>query len=173
MSNIKIKSHHVKITKALKDYAETKMEKLDRFFDQIHSVTVSLDFLSSSSQADRYVVSVIVVTNTNMIKAKDISDDMYGSIDKVLDKLEIQLKRHKEKLRNHKRPTSMKMPLEEKKVIKSDPVTERYIKKPMNPEDALCIIEEERLNFLVFKDMSEKICVIFPKGENEFGLITT
>ena len=51
MSNIKIKSHHVKITKALKDYAETKMEKLDRFFDQIHSVTVSLDFLSSSSFA--------------------------------------------------------------------------------------------------------------------------
>ena len=66
MSNIKIKSHHVKITKALKDYAETKMEKLDRFFDQIHSVTVSLDFLSSSSQADRYVVSVIAVSYTHL-----------------------------------------------------------------------------------------------------------
>ena len=50
---------------------------------------------------------------------------------------------------------------------------ERYIKKPMDPEDAISIMEDEKLKVLVFRDMSERVSVVFPVDDGEYGLITT
>ena len=172
-----VKTNHVDITQSLKDYAEKKMNKLDRFFDLIQMIKVNLDIRSNSNGSDRQVVSAIIDTDTTVIVAKQKSEDMYSSIDLVLDKLEIQLKKHKEKLKKHKGAMSSSHDITQDVAKKNKPenrqIKERYIKKPMDPEDAISIMEDEKLKVLVFRDMSERVSVVFPVDDGEYGLITT
>ena len=175
-----IKSNHVDITEALKEYAHKRMEKLERFFDLIQMIKITLDIRANSSESDRQCVSAIIDTDTTVIVAKKKSADMYSSIDLVLDKLQIQLKKHKEKLKKHKGGIPVSSDLSE--VFKKDNGQndrnrnghqERYIKKPMDPEDAIAILEDEDLKVLVFRDMKERINVVYPIESGEYGLITT
>lgn len=175
---VKVKTNHVDITKALSDYAEKKMQKLERFFDLIQVINVTLDIKSNSNEADRQCVSAIVRTDTAVIVGKQKSADMYASIDLVMDKLEVQLKKHKEKLKKHKGNVSRSIGKNDSTFVSLTDVVhdvpkERYIKKPMDPEDAIIILQEEGLKLLVFRDMNEKISVVFPTDNSEYGLITT
>ena len=176
--NIIVKAHHVEITKALKEYAEKKMEKLDHFFDMIHQVTVNLHIEKSSAEADRQVSSAIISLKGTVITAKEASADMYASIDLLLDKLSKQLKKYKEKMKTHKGQPSGHDLLLSSKREKAEPVNrddddKRYIPKPMGVEDAAEILADEKLDFLVFRDLKERICVIYPREDGQYGLITT
>ena len=68
--NVIIRSHHVEITKALKEYAEKKMVKLEHFFDHIQKITVNLNVESSSAEEDRQVASAIINSSGAVITAK-------------------------------------------------------------------------------------------------------
>lgn len=172
-----IKSHHVDVTEALKDYAEKKLSKLERFFDLIQKVKVILDVRPNSKENERQVVSVIIDTDTTVIVAKQKSFDMYSCIDLTIDKLEIQLKKHKEKLKKHKGDISVSSEIatkvSPKKVNSNHKNQAKYIKKPMDPEDAVMIMEDEDLSVFVFRDMKERVCVLYPIDQSEYGLITT
>lgn len=172
---IVIKTHHVSITKALKEYAETKIQKLDRFFDNIQEIVIDLDVSRTASESEQQMASATVHASGTIIRAEETSASLYSSIDILIDKLESQLKKHKEKLREHKRDASIRkfqVGSIEKTVLtpKSDA---RYVAKPMDPEDAVAILEKEHLSFLAFRDMHERVCVIYPLGEGQFGLIET
>lgn len=175
--NIIVKSHHVEITTALKDYADKKMSKLDHFNDHIQQITVNLQINAASSINDQQEASAIVLCKGAVIKGRQISDDMYSSIDVLYDKLAIQLKKYKEKMKHHKGNLPANLPEVKRDIqpVKNDSNTgnERYIPKPMGPEDAAEILEEEKLNFLVFRNLKEKICVIYPSGDDAYGLIVT
>ncbi|MAH81417.1 MAG: ribosomal subunit interface protein [Rickettsiales bacterium] len=172
-----VKANHVDITQPLKDYADKKMTKLERFFDLIQMIKITLDIKSNSNGSDRQIVSAIIDTDTTVIVAKQKSADMYSSIDLVLDKLEVQLKKHKEKLKKHKGALSSSQTYSKEKnnsqKVTNNLINERYIKKPMDPEDAITIMQDEKLKVLVFRDMSERISVVFPVDDDEYGLITT
>lgn len=171
--DITVKSHHVDITDSLKEYAEKKMGKLEHFFDHINSLTINLNIESSSAESDRQVASSIIQLNKSMISAKESSADMYASIDGLLDKLATQLKKYKDKLRHHKGHTpgyAVPEKTEERKVVEQK---QCYIKKPMGVEDAVNVLNDENLNFLVFRDLKERISVVYQTDDDEIGLITT
>ena len=174
--NVIIRSHHVEITKALKEYAEKKMVKLEHFFDHIQKITVNLNVESSSAEEDRQVASAIINSSGAVITAKEASASMYSSIDMLLDKLAIQLKKYKEKLKNHKGRLpvySAKSKINADKRSVLDQHYERYIPKPMGPEDAAQILQDEKLSFLVFRNLKERVCVIYPSENGQYGIIET
>ncbi len=91
-----ISGHHVEVTQALKDYVSTKLGKVERHFDQITStqVILSVDKLVQKAEA------TIRAAGAEIFAIAEGSD-MYAAIDELTDKLDRQIKKHKEKLQRH------------------------------------------------------------------------
>jgi len=94
---IDLTGHHVDITDALKGYVDTKFEKLERHFDHVINahVILSVEKLRKCAEATLYV-------NGGNLFAESTHEDMYAAIDGLIDKLDRQIIRHKEKKTNHR-----------------------------------------------------------------------
>ncbi len=93
---INLTGHHVDITESLRNYVHEKFEKLERHFDHINNVHVilSVEKLRQSAEAKLNV-------NGGEIFANAETEDMYAAIDSLIDKLDRQVIKHKEKLKRH------------------------------------------------------------------------
>lgn len=97
MLQINFTGHNVDVTPALRAYTEEKFNKLERHFDKITSIHVILDIEKLSQIAE---ASIMIVKGE--LHARSESEDMYASIDSLVDKLDRQLIKHKEKTREHR-----------------------------------------------------------------------
>lgn len=95
--NISTTSRHYDLAPALRDYAEGKVENLKRYFEHI----VNAHVIFSLEKYRHRVEITLHVNGKNFVSAEE-SDDMYASVDRSVDKLERQLRRHKSKLRERK-----------------------------------------------------------------------
>jgi putative sigma-54 modulation protein len=88
-----ISGHHVELTDALKDYVQSKLEKVERHFDHITSMKVilSIDKLVQKAEATIHIAGADLFANAE-------SPDMYAAIDQLTDKLDRQILKHKEKI---------------------------------------------------------------------------
>ncbi len=98
---IDVTGRHVDITDSLRTYVENKFQKLERHFEHINNTHVIL-----SVEKDRQKAEATVHVNRGNLFADDEQEDMYAAIDGLIDKLDRQLKKHKEKLTNHRRGDS-------------------------------------------------------------------
>lgn len=89
---LNITGHHVELTEALKDYTSSKLQKLERHFDHISNVQVTL-----AVEKQRQVAEAILHIAGGEVHAKAEHEDMYASIDLLVDKLDRQILKHKEK----------------------------------------------------------------------------
>jgi len=96
LMQLNLTGRHVEITDSLKDYVNTKFAKLERHFDHINNVHVILDVekLSQKAEATLHV-------NGGELFASTEHQDMYAAIDSLIDKLDRQVIKHKEKLARH------------------------------------------------------------------------
>ena len=94
---LNISGHHLDITPALKQHTNQKLSKIKHHFDQVMNVNMILEVQKDVQTAE----ATIHVSGADLF-AKAESDDMYASIDKVINKLDSQILRHKEKLHRHR-----------------------------------------------------------------------
>ena len=94
---INITGHHLELTDALTEYVHTKFDKLERHFDNITNVqvTLSVDKQRQIAEAGMHIAGGAVFATSE-------HTDMYAAIDAVTDKLDRQIIKHKEKLKSHK-----------------------------------------------------------------------
>src|SRR5262245_48555941 len=90
-------ARHLKLTSAIKDYVEKKVEKAARFNDHITSVQVILDV-----SKQRHIAEYIVHSPGHTFTAREESADLYAAIDLASDTLDEQLRRYKERHRDHR-----------------------------------------------------------------------
>ena len=90
---INLTGHHIEITPALRDYVHGKLERIERHFENVTSVHVIL-----SVEKLRHKAEATIHVAGNDIYADAIEEDMYASIDGLVDKIDRQIKKHKEKL---------------------------------------------------------------------------
>ena len=95
---LNLTGHHVEITQSLRDYVNEKLVKLERHFDHVTNVNV---VLTVEKQQQRAEASVNV--SKGQLFADASNADMYAAIDALVDKLDRQILKHKEKLTNHHR----------------------------------------------------------------------
>jgi len=93
---INLTGHHVDITDALRDYVDTKFDKLERHFDHITNVHVILNVEKLVQKAE-----ATVHLNGGEVFATSEHEDMYAAIDGLIDKLDRQVIKHKEKMKKH------------------------------------------------------------------------
>lgn len=92
---INITGHHIDVTPALRAFTEEKFDKLERHFDQIKSINVVFNV-----EKLRQIAEATVHVNKGELHATSESEDLYAAIDALIDKLERQLSKHKEKTIN-------------------------------------------------------------------------
>ena len=93
---INLTGHHIEITDSLRNYVDTKFSKLERHFDHISNVHVILnvDKLAQKAEATMHLSGAEVFASSE-------NQDMYAAIDSMVDKLDRQVIKHKEKLKKH------------------------------------------------------------------------
>jgi len=92
-----ITGRHMVVTQALKDYAEQKVRKLERFSKKITEGLVTL-----SVEKYRHKAEILMRINGSLLQATEETEKMYSSIDKAVDKVERQIRKYKEKQSTHK-----------------------------------------------------------------------
>ena len=95
---INLSGHHVDITTPLREYVNSKMERLERHFDHVTDIHVVLGVEKLRHQAE-----ATMHISGGTIFADAVEENMYAAIDALVDKLDRQLKKHKEKITNHHR----------------------------------------------------------------------
>lgn len=93
---INITGHHVEVTEALRDYVDNKFTKLERHFDHINNVHVILNVEKLNHKAE----ASLHLSGTEVFATSE-HNDMYAAIDNLIDKLDRQVIRHKEKVKRH------------------------------------------------------------------------
>ncbi len=93
---LNITGQHVEITEPLRNFVETKFEKLEQYFDRINQVYIVLKVEKVQQIAD-----ATLRVNGGELHATSEADDMYAAIDGLIDKLARQLTKHKDKLKQH------------------------------------------------------------------------
>jgi len=102
---ITVSGHHVEVTPALRDYVSSKLQRLERHFDNVSNahVVLSIEKLRQKAEATLHVAGA-------SLYADAIDDDMYAAIDALADKLDRQVKRHKERRSEHRGVSGSKGP---------------------------------------------------------------
>ena len=95
---LNITGHHVEVTDALRAYVTEKLERVERHFDHVTNVHVVL-----SVEKNRQKAEATINMAGNQIHAVSEDEVMYAAIDDLADKLDRQVKKHKEKVTNHHR----------------------------------------------------------------------
>ena len=170
--NVIVNGRHLEVTPALRSYAEEKMRKFERYLSNITEATVTL-----AVEKYRHKTEVLLKANGMMIQAEGITGDIYSSIDEVVEKLEKQVKKHKEKLISHRKgegkdvsslATEGTSASESGRIIKK----KRFAMKPMSPDEAAMQMELLDKDFFIFSnDASGEINVIYRRDDGNYGLI--
>jgi putative sigma-54 modulation protein len=167
-------------TDALRNHVQDKLGKVvDKYLDKVTEAHVTLSLERYLHHAD-----VNLHAGTFHVRGKEKSEDMYASIDIAIDKIERQLKKHKERLKNHRPahvhangPVRVRYEVFSAKedelglqpeIIRSD----EFLAKPMSVEEALMQMDLLNNDFLVFtRPESSDVNVIYRRKDGNFGLI--
>lgn len=170
------KGKHIEVTDAMRNYIEKRLNKIERHFDHILEVIVTL-----SVEKNRQIVEATLQASRALIRAEEETDNMYASIDKVADKLERQIQKYKEKYFQKPHPGSERKGLVNEGVNVEDNElgkiakivrTKRFAIKPMSVEEAAMQMDLLGHNFFVFaNDNTNKVNVLYKRKDGNFGLI--
>ncbi|MDD5169284.1 MAG: ribosome-associated translation inhibitor RaiA [Syntrophales bacterium] len=159
-----------------KQYVEERLQKLKKYLDHPVEAHVVL-----SVEKFRNVAEINLSNNGLNVNAKEEAKEMQQAIDNAVEKIERQLKKHREKIRVHKGNSSKDGDLSGPTTEEiEDPAegkiaeTRRIILKPMAIEDAILELETTKYRFLLFRDLvTESVCVIYRRDDDRYALIET
>ena len=168
-----ISGKNIDVTEGLKEAIYEKIGKLERYFTPETEVHVTL-----SVEKERQKIEITIPMKGNIVRAEQVSNDMYVSIDLVEEVIERQLKKYRTKLVTKQQNASAVFKQEyldgaadeddEIKIIRS----KRFAMKPMDPEEACIQMDLLGHNFYVFRNAeTDEVNVVYKRKGNTFGLI--
>lgn len=98
--NLQIHGNHIEVTPALRDYVSGKLERIERHFDQVIDATVQLTVEKLNQRAE-----ITLRLRGNNIHVESVESDMYAAVDTLVDKLDRQVLRHKDRVKGHQTET--------------------------------------------------------------------
>jgi putative sigma-54 modulation protein len=100
--NLTITGHHLTVTPALREYVMTKLDRVTRHFDQVVDISVLLLVENLREKGRRQKAEVTLHVKGKDIFAEQAHEDMYAAIDQLMDKLDRQVMKHKDRLQEHR-----------------------------------------------------------------------
>lgn len=168
--NIKYTGRKIDVTQGLKDYAEKRLQRIEKFFPESAYATVTF-----SVQKDNHIAEITVYHESMIFRAEISNNDMYAAIDKSIDVLERQIRKQKTRLEK-KLKTGAFVPdaspeIEEEKEFKIVKV-KKYENKPMSAEEAILQMNLLGHAFYIFNNaQTNDKCVVYKRKDGDYGLI--
>ena len=170
--NLVISGKNLDITEGLRSAIEEKIGKLERYFTDTTEVHVTL-----STEKNRQKIEITIPMKGSIIRAEEVSSDMYVSIDLVEEVIERQLRKYKNKIVDKQQAAAnFQKEYIDRDYEEDDEVkiirTKKFGIKPMYPEDACVQMELLGHNFFVFFNAeTEQVNVVYKRKGNTYGLI--
>ena len=167
-----ISGKNLDVTDGLKAAIEEKIGKLERYFTPETEVHVTL-----SVEKERQKIEITIPMKGNIVRAEQVSDDMYVSIDLVEEVIERQLRKYKNKLVDRQQSAaSLSKAFIEEEIEEDDEIkiirSKKFGMKPMDPEEACIQMDLLGHNFYVFRNAAtDEVNVVYKRKGNTFGLI--
>jgi len=176
-----IKGKNMEVEKAAQEYIKSKLNRLERHLPDITEVKVELVQEMTKSAENRFVAQVTINHHGTLLRGEERASTVYAAIDTVVDVLNRQIERFKDKLyRSRRRVTPFRreeaaeeLPEErveekESRIVK----VKRFPVKPMTPEEAVDQMELLSHDFFIFfNPENNQFSVIYRRGDGNYGLI--
>jgi len=173
-----IRGDKMDVTEAIGNYVETKLDKLNKYFQDDDILANVLLRVRGKNQ----IIEVTIPTDKFILRSEEEHDDLYAAIDLVTDKLERQIRKNKTRLSKQNLENNMKTFNFDYEMLDDDESNEDEVvvkrkkieMKPMDEEEAILEMNLLGHEFFVYKDMdSDKVCVLYKRKDGNYGLIET
>jgi putative sigma-54 modulation protein len=176
--NVNITARHLKLTPAISDYVQKKLEKTKRFLDNLIWAQVVMDV-----SKNRHTAEIIIHTAGHTFAAKEESVDLYAAIDLASDNMDEQLRRYKERKRsrrpeNPRRTGRSKTWQSEPSIALAEPVDARVSSTrilqlvPLTVNEAISAMEESDSAHWIFLNRdNRRVTVLYRKPDKTFGVV--
>ena len=171
---LNIRGEKIDITPAIKDYIESKLERLNRYFENSENLEANVKVRIRGLDQ---IIEITVPTTRFTLRAEESHKDLYAATDLVIDKLERQIRKNKTRLNNkYKNIDTVDFIFNyesdekenEEKIVKRKNVES----KPMDEEEAILQMELINHDFFAFKNIKEeRISVVYKRKDGHYGLI--
>jgi len=171
---INIRGDKVLLTDAIKDYINSKVQKTEKYFGDDSNVNANIVVRVKGRDQ---IIEVTIPTKHFTLRAEESHDDLYAAIDKVIDKIERQIRKNKTRIEKKLRKEPSKefmydlipdMEEEETEIVKRKKIE----MKPMNEEEAILQMNLLGHEFFIYKDVdTNNTCVLYKRKDNNYGLI--
>ncbi len=183
MNVYRLVGRNLEITEAIREYVGKKLARLDRYQDGEPMAKVVLSLAASPHVERKARVEIQVDMPGGLVRVEEEGEDLYAAIDRAVDRLEVQIKRYRERRFRGKRHThqgppppevrdleALRRPEEEEgpRIVR----VKRFEMKPMDPEEAAFQMEALGHSFFVFRNAkTDQINVIYRRRDGNYGLI--
>ena len=164
----------LKITDAMKDYIEEKLEKLNKYLENSDNVRATV-IVKVKNHEKR--VEITIPLKAFFLRSEEAKDDFYAAVDKTIDKLERKIRKNKTRIMSKQIKTNRDFVVsafsdedasDDKRILKRKKVEV----KPMNEEEAILQMELLGHQFYMYKDSeTNQVAVVYKRTDGNYGII--
>lgn len=173
-----IRGNKVEVTDAIKNYIETKIGKLDKYFENPEEVTANIVIRVRGTEQ---IVEVTIPAKKMILRGEENHKDLYAAIDLVTDKLERQIRKNKTRMHHKHNKVNMMDFIVDFEIEKDEvPEEETIVKrkqiemKPMSEEEAILQMNLLGHEFFIFNEVNTgSTCVLYKRKDGNYGIIET
>ena len=180
MIKYSIRGENIEVTEAIRSYVENKISKIEKYFNEDQELDARVNLKVYREKTAKVEVTILLGSMT--LRAEDVSQDMYGSVDLVVDKIERQIRKNKTKIAKKHRekvPAAHVFTTEfEAEEVDEEAVSSRVVRtknitlKPMDVEEALLQMELLAHDFFIYTDANDNTTnVLYRREDGELGVI--
>lgn len=170
---ITIRGDKVEITKAIRDYIESKVNRLDRYFEKPEDIKANVVARIRNLEQ---IIEVTIPTSKYTLRAEEAHSDLYAAIDLVIDKLEAQIRKNKTRFKKRYQENELpdfNLDFEEEEINDSKIVKRKNIEiQLMHEEEAILQMSLLNHDFFFFNNADENCySVIYLRKDGQYGII--
>lgn len=177
-----IRGENIEVTQAIRDYVEKRISKLEKYFEKDMKNTAHVNLKVYPDKQAKVEVTIPLPYLT--LRAEEMSNDLYASVDLVTDKLERQIRKYKTKVNRKFREKGFKnlefTPVDDSSSDSDDESkfqvvrTKQLALKPMDNEEAILQMDMLGHDFFIYEDAeTSDINIVYRRNDGRYGLIET
>jgi len=175
---VNITARHLELTPALRNYAEKKLLQVKKYVEKVTTAHIILNV-----EKDRHIAEIVLGLSKSSLTAKAVAGDMYGAIDLVMDKLVKQLRKHMDKVKEHKdlpyTVVANMVKNEAETIGENSSLIEPQLEevkeidlRTQTVAEALNSLEEKELSFWPFKNSRDgSVCIVYKRESGIKGML--
>ena len=176
MIKYSIRGENLEVTEAIHDYVVSKLEKIEKYFQAEQELDARVNLKVYREKTAK--VEVTIPLGSITLRAEDVSQDMYGSIDLVVDKIERQIRKNKTKIEKKNRSKYATSKIFTDALVEESVALEKVVRtktidiEPMELDEAILQMELLGHDFFIYKDVEDNTTnIIYRREDGDVGLL--